>query len=423
MAEDRLLSRRNFLVGSSAAALSVGPALSKPHVLRHRSTPILRAPSEKAWAELARRMRGPVVRPGDPDYYHLSRPDNLRYQYTLPQGIARCAGDEDVATAIGWSRENQIPLTTRSGGHSYAGYSTTTGLMIDMKLMQRIDFDDASGIITVAGGAINDHVYEALAKANVTITHGRCPSVGAAAFLLGGGIGFNMREYGIACDQMTATRLVKADGTMIDCKRGDNDAFKNDVFWASQGGGGGNFGISTSFSLKTIPVAPGTITVFKILWLLKPEEVALELMRTLERAPVTLGSRVSLGAVTPQQIREGKDVTVNLLGQFKGSKDDFLAIMKPVYDVAPPNESTSAIEELPYWQAQDLPRRGTRSDLLPGTLSLHGRQDQREGARDGLQASARMAGHVPLLRPALLPDRRRGEQRGAHRHCLHPSRQ
>src|SRR6202012_2123304 len=109
------------------------------------------------------------------------------------QGIARCAGDEDVATAIKWSRENQIRLITRSGGHSYAGYSSTTGLMIDMKLMNRIDFDGPSGVVTIAGGAVNDHVYEALAEHNVTITHGRCPSVGAAAFLLGGGIGFNMR--------------------------------------------------------------------------------------------------------------------------------------------------------------------------------------------------------------------------------------
>ena len=349
MASSALLSRRGFLAASSATALAL-PVSAKP-VLRR--APALRTPSRAAWEALAEKMTGPVVRPWDPDYFKLALPDNLRYALNFPQGIARCMTDDDVATAIAWSRENNIPLITRSGGHSYAGYSTTTGLMIDMKLMQRIDFDPATGIVTVAGGAINNHIYEKLADANVTITHARCPSVGAAAFLLGGGIGFNMREYGLACDQVTATRLVKADGAMVEMKMGDNDAFKRELFWACQGGGGGNFGISTSFSMKTIPVAPGTITVFKIIWTDKPEEVAVTLMRALESAPAKLGSRVSLGAVTPQQIREGKNVTVNLLGQFKGPKSDFMDIMKPVFDVARPERSGTSIQEMPYWEAQE----------------------------------------------------------------------
>ncbi|HTQ13923.1 MAG TPA: FAD-binding oxidoreductase [Rhizomicrobium sp.] len=352
MAGISALSRRAFLATASATALAL-PATAKPLARRAPlpRAPLPRAPSHNAWAELARRLRGPVVRPWDPDYYRLALPDNLRYATTLPEGIARCMSDEDVAAAIGWSRENEIPLITRSGGHSYAGYSTTTGLMIDMKLMHRIAFDGASGIVTLAGGAINDHVYEALAANNVTITHGRCPSVGAAAFLLGGGIGFNMREYGLACDQVVATRLVKADGGLVEMKRGDNDPFRRELFWACQGGGGGNFGISTSFSMKTIPVAPGDITVFKIQWTSRPEEVAAALMRTLEGAPSKLGSRVSLGAVTPEQLRAGKDVTVNLLGQYKGPEAEFLDIMKPVYAVAAPDNA--AIEEMPYWEAQE----------------------------------------------------------------------
>ncbi|MGH6871721.1 MAG: BBE domain-containing protein, partial [Rhizomicrobium sp.] len=198
-----------------------------------------------------------------------------------------------------------------------------------------------------------EHIYEKLADANVTITHGRCPSVGAAAFLLGGGIGFNMREFGLACDQVTATRLVKADGTMVDAAANDSDPLKRELFWACQGGGGGNFGISTSFSMKTVPVAPGTITVFKIVWSKKPEEVSAALMRALEGAPAKLGSRVSLGAVTPQQQREGKDVTVNLLGQYKGPKSEFLDIMAPVHAIAAPDPQGTSIQEMPYWEAQE----------------------------------------------------------------------
>jgi FAD/FMN-containing dehydrogenase len=196
--------------------------------------------------------------------------------------------------------------------------------------------------VTIAGGARNDRIYDALEAAAVTITHGRCPSVGAAAFLLGGGIGFNMRESGLACYQVVASDLVKADGTIVSLKKGD-EATK-DIFWACQGGGGGNFGISASFAMKTVPVPAAAITVFKIVWSKNTQAVTAELVKALEAAPNRLGSRISLSAVTQEQQIHGRNVVVNLLGQFKGPKDELMSILAAAYRAAPPDEDETDIQ-------------------------------------------------------------------------------
>ena len=90
---------------------------------------------------------------------------------------------------------------------------------------------------------------------DATITHGRCPTVGASGFLLGGGIGFNIRTLGIASDALVSSQFVTADGEILTL----SDTRNRDLFWACRGGGGGNFGISTSFSIRTVP-APSSVT-------------------------------------------------------------------------------------------------------------------------------------------------------------------
>src|SRR5262249_15068484 len=141
----------------------------------------------------------------------------------------------------------------------YAGYSTTPGLMIDLGGLRGVDFDPATRVATVGGGVINSTLYAALQRNGVTITHGRCPRVGVGGFFLGGGIGFNMRAHGLACDQLKATQIVTADGQV---RTVDGSA---DLFWACRGGAGGNFGINTSFSVQTFDV-PRQLTVFSLSW-------------------------------------------------------------------------------------------------------------------------------------------------------------
>ncbi|MBV9695283.1 MAG: BBE domain-containing protein [Alphaproteobacteria bacterium] len=156
-----------------------------------------------------------------------------------------------------------------------------------------------------------------------------------------------MRENGLGCDQLTASAMVKADGNRVTMKPGD------DLFWASQGGGGGNFGVSTSFTLQTFAV-PALITVFRIVWRKQPERIAAALVKALEAAPASLGSRISLGAVTRAQQAAGLDVTVNLLGQFKGPAKQLEQILAPVNAIARPAPGDETINETSYWQGQDF---------------------------------------------------------------------
>src|SRR5690606_26438354 len=137
--------------------------------------------------------------------------------------------------------------------------------------------------------------YSALNKSGRMITHGRCPSVGAAGYLLGGGIGFNMRRLGMAADALTSAEIVTADGAL----RGLSAEENADIFWAIRGGSGGNFGVSTSFTLNTVPMDE-RLTVFRMVWRDRTLEVARALFAAVDAAPVELGTRIALGGVTPQ---------------------------------------------------------------------------------------------------------------------------
>ncbi|MBV8978235.1 MAG: FAD-binding oxidoreductase [Alphaproteobacteria bacterium] len=345
MSDRASLSRRNFIATSAALGAGLAGGGTAGYLLgRHEAEAAAKA-SARAWAQLAKLVR--VVRPWDDGFEQLILPNNLRYAGIVPQGVARVRNSDEIAKTIHWCREHRMPLVTRGGGHSYAGFSTTRGLMIDTTLMSGALFDASTGRVTVQGGVLNGQIYDVLREHNVAITHGRCPSVGGAGFLLGGGIGFNMRENGLGCDQLTASAMVKADGNRVTMKPGD------DLFWASQGGGGGNFGVSTSFTLQTFAV-PALITVFRIVWRKQPERIAAALVKALEAAPASLGSRISLGAVTRAQQAAGLDVTVNLLGQFKGPAKQLEQILAPVNAIARPAPGDETINETSYWQGQDF---------------------------------------------------------------------
>jgi FAD/FMN-containing dehydrogenase len=115
-------------------------------------------------------------------------------------GIARCASADDVRSSLLWAASNSVPLAIRSGGHFYAGYSTTSGLLIDVSLMNEVGVRDANGRVRMGGGARNADVYAGLRPVNRAITHGRCMGVGVAGLVLGGGIGFSQRRHGLTCD-------------------------------------------------------------------------------------------------------------------------------------------------------------------------------------------------------------------------------
>ena len=345
------LTRRHVLAGSSAFAIGAafgGGALP--------ATAFARQPAqlgEAAWRQLADKLSGPILRQSDFDLSRIVKPYNLRYAADLPDAVAFCRSAEDVAAAITWCRDNDFPLTTQSGGHSYAGYSMRKGgLMINLLLLREARY--SNGTVSIGGGTRNRELYALLRANNLATTHGRCPSVGAAGFLLGGGIGFNMRAHGAGCDRLIASEIVTADGK-IRTITADADKPEADLFWACRGGGGGNFGINTAFTLMPFEAEP--VTVFDMTWSARhpsPKQVVASLMKTLESAPVELGTRLSLRAPSPKDRRRGGDVTISLLGQLHaGSAKKLDQILADVYTVAKPQRSKIS-DQVQYWDAQKL---------------------------------------------------------------------
>ena len=123
-----------------------------------------------------------------------------------------------------------------------------------------VSVDAANGTVTAQPGARNTTIYAGLQPYNVAISAGRCPTVAVGGLVLGGGIGFSSRKMGLTCDHLVSAKVVTADGRLLTCSERDN----SDLFWALRGGGGGNFGVCTSYTFTTNPVTD--VTLYDITW-------------------------------------------------------------------------------------------------------------------------------------------------------------
>lgn len=201
---------------------------------------------------------GDVVVPDSPEYEAEIRVFNARFHEVRPQAIVRCANPHDVAEANSFIRRHGLEHAARSGGHSFAGHSTTRGVVIDVSPMRSVSVDGE--VVSVGAGARLGEVYDALAERELAIPAGTCPPVGIAGFTLGGGLGILGRKYGVLSDRLIRAEIVLADGRVLDA----DEHHHEDLFWALRGAGGGNFGVVTSLELRTVP-AP-TVTNFHLTW-------------------------------------------------------------------------------------------------------------------------------------------------------------
>ena len=169
-----------------------------------------------------------------------------------------CASAGDVSKAILAARRFGLAAVARSGGHCFAGTSSTAGMVIDVSPMRSVAV--AGGVATIGAGARLGEVYEALDGESLTIAAGCGPDVGIAGLTLGGGLGILGRRYGLTCDGLLAARIVQADGQVIECDEGQ----ASDLFWALRGAGTGTFGVVTSLSFRARS-APAA-TAFHLSW-------------------------------------------------------------------------------------------------------------------------------------------------------------
>ncbi len=218
------------------------------------------APTDADWSALANSLKGTLVRPDSPQYANAHQLFDPRYDNVLPAAIAYCAAPMDVQACLTFVRKFNLPFTPRSGGHNYNGYSTSTGMVLDVTRMHTVTVDTNANTATIGAGTRLIDVYNGLAQYGLTLPAGSCPTVGIAGLALGGGMGVLGRKFGLTCDNLLSAQVVTADGRVLTC----DASHEPDLFWALRGGGGGNFGVVTSFTFKVHLVT--TLTLFTLAW-------------------------------------------------------------------------------------------------------------------------------------------------------------
>jgi FAD/FMN-containing dehydrogenase len=341
------ISRREVLGGTGRLAIAAGVGAAGAGAGLGRVTSRPRRPGPD-WAALSRQLRGRLLRPGDAGYATAGLPYNRRYAGIRPGGVAMCADAADAATALLWARRNNVPFAARSGGHSYGGYCASRGLVISLARMNSVRVDGDAMTITVGAGARNRDLYAGLARTGVAAPSGRCPTVGISGLLLGGGFGFSSRHLGLTCDQLLDTEVVTASGAVLQVSPRSHP----DLFWACQGGGGGNFGINTGYTLRASPVSD--VSVYRIEWPWRHAAAALDaVLGLMSAAPGTLSCRVGLdvhggGPATGGTARRG----VSALGLYFGPSQELAGLLAPVLAAAWPSEQL--IEDRGYVAAQGV---------------------------------------------------------------------
>jgi hypothetical protein len=294
-------------------------------------------------------LRGRLIQPEDPDY------DEVRTLYNAmidkrPKFIARCANVGDVIASVKFGKKHGLVTAIRSGGHNGPGLASVDGgLVIDLSELKGIRVDPEARTVRVepgnSWGAV-DHATHAFGQATVS---GIIASTGVGGLTLGGGHGYLTRKYGLTIDNLLAADVILADGNLVHASENENP----DLFWALRGGGG-NYGVVTSFLFKTHPVH--TIYGGPIIW---PVDQAGELLRWyrdfIQEAPEDLFGwfgfhRVLTGSPFPEELY-GKHGCV-ITWCYTGSPEKAEEVFRPIREVGQPVLDMAG--PMPYPQLQSM---------------------------------------------------------------------
>jgi hypothetical protein len=314
------------------------------------------------------RVRGPLLRPGDAGY------DAARKLYNgminrHPALIVRCAGVADVLAAVDFARAHDLLVAVRGGGHSVAGFSMCDGgLVVDLAAMRSVRVDPVRRTARAEGGttwADFDHETQAFGLAS---TGGIAPTTGIAGLTLGGGIGYLNRKHGLACDNLISADVVLADGRLLTASATEN----SDLFWALRGGGG-NFGVVTSFEYQLHPVGPVLAGV--VLW---PLEQATEVLRFYREFSLAAPDELRLDAILGTS---PIGPSVAIITCWCGPLEEGERVLGPLRAFGPPAVDT--IAAVPYKTIQALLES---MGYVPGQLDYWKSSFFRELSADAIDA-------------------------------------
>jgi FAD/FMN-containing dehydrogenase len=303
------LNRRELLI----RAAGLGAAFALPDWAWASADPRLRS--------LARAVRGPVLARGSAGYATARLEYDSLYDSIRPLAVVQPVDAADVAAVVRWAAKTGVRIVARSGGHSYGGYSTVAnGVVVDLQRLKSVSVSQSRAL--VGGGARLGNIYNTLGAHGRAIPAGTCPSVGIGGHVLGGGFGLASRAWGLASDNLLAVQMVTADGNVVvaDAKH------HPDLFWASRGGGGGNFGIATRFTFRTHAVDRGSYFVASWPWA-QAVDVLAAFLHWAPHQPDALGAlcRLAAGPGGP---------TIQVFGQYLGSEPALKSVLASLHPPA-----------------------------------------------------------------------------------------
>jgi FAD/FMN-containing dehydrogenase len=198
--------------------------------------------------DLEYELLGRIVLPGMTDYDTCREPVGLCPDLALPLIIVYCRAPNDVRLCLAWAHERNWWVTCRSGGHSTAGYSANSGLVIDVSEIAYVSVDPSAKRARVGAGTQFHELNSVLDSHGLHVPGGTCPDVAVAGYMQGGGYGLTSLMFGMNCDQVIELRVMLADGRIVTA----NDSTNPDLFWAMGGGTGNNFGLLLEITYRLV---------------------------------------------------------------------------------------------------------------------------------------------------------------------------
>jgi FAD/FMN-containing dehydrogenase len=331
---------------------------------------------------------GDLVRPGEPSYDEARQLWNGMFD-RHPALVAMCEGTADVIDAVNFAQEHGLRVAVRGGAHSVAGYSSVDdGVMINLSRMRGVWIDHAAGTVRVEGGATWGDVDRETQAFGLVAPGGVVSDTGVAGLTLGGGIGWVRNKYGLSCDNLLSAEVVTADGRLVTASPDQNE----ELFWGLRGGGG-NFGIVTSFEFGLRTLGPEIMAAITLYSLDDGEQVLRGWRDFMGSAPEEITSAAIIWTVPadppglpPPAV--GKDVVI-VAAAYAGAIADgeretqpLRALAEPIFDMSGPMPFRAlqmAFDPFfgvkgtvrSYWKSLYLPEL---SDASIDTIARHGRE-------------------------------------------------
>jgi len=341
---------------------------------------------EPVLEELRSELRGPVIGPADPDYETARKVHNGMID-KRPAVIARCTGVADVMAALQFGLAHGLPIAVRGGGHNVAGKAVCDdGIVIDLSGMKGMRIDPVTRVARAQAGLTWGEFDRETQAFGLATTGGAISTTGIAGLTLGGGIGWLQRSFGLTCDNLLSADVVTADGRFLTASETENP----DLFWGLRGGGG-NFGIVTSFEYRLHPI--GEVLGGPVLHPLGAAKDAFTFYRDFSQdAPDDLFCEFGLAALP-----DGQRV-VSLFMCYSGPPEEGEKVVAPVREFGSPLEDLLApMSSCDVQQAFD-------ADFPFGLKNYWKSSNVAELSDDAIDTMVAFMGAAPSIRPMVIID-------------------